>query len=106
MDVQMPVMDGIECTKYIRNVLHFSKEQLPILGLTAGYQNSDRDYYVNEVGMNGCLGKPLPMEKLRQALLSYSNKEECLGSGRLGEEFGNKVQSSGAAPFNVAIGSS
>lgn len=80
MDVQMPVMDGIECTKYIRNVLHFSKEQLPILGLTAGYQNSDRDYYVNEIGMNGCLGKPLPMEKLKQALSSYNNKVECSGS--------------------------
>ena len=84
MDVQMPIMDGIECTKYIRNVLQFSKEQLPILGLTAGYQNSDRDYYVNEVGMNGCLGKPLPMEKLKQAISCYGKKVECPGSLRLG----------------------
>ena len=77
MDVQMPVMDGIECTKYIRNILHFSKEQLPIIGLSAGYQNSDRDYFVNDIGMNGCLGKPLPMEKLKQALSCYSNNVEC-----------------------------
>ena len=74
MDVQMPIMDGIECTKYIRNVLQYSKERLPILGLTAGFQNSDRDYYVNEIGMNGCLGKPLPMEKLKQAISCYSNQ--------------------------------
>ena len=80
MDVQMPIMDGIECTKYIRNVLQYSKERLPILGLTAGFQNSDRDYYVNEIGMNGCLGKPLPMEKLKQAISCYSNQVECFNS--------------------------
>jgi CheY-like chemotaxis protein len=76
MDIQMPVMDGIECTKYIRNELQCSKEELPILGLTAGYQNSDLEYYVNEVGMNGCLGKPLPMEKLKQAIAAYSKKSK------------------------------
>lgn len=68
MDIQMPVMDGIECTKYIRNVMHIGKEQLPIVGLTAGLQRCEKAFYENEVGMNACLGKPLPLEALRNTL--------------------------------------
>jgi signal transduction histidine kinase/PAS domain-containing protein/ActR/RegA family two-component response regulator len=71
MDIQMPVMDGVDCTKYIRNVLHMSKEKMPIVGLTAGLQPSNRAYYENEVGMNSCLGKPLPMDALKKVLAVY-----------------------------------
>jgi signal transduction histidine kinase/ActR/RegA family two-component response regulator len=74
MDIQMPVMDGVECTKYIRNVLQLSKEKMPIVGLTAGLQPSNRAYYENEVGMNSCLGKPLPMDALKKALAVYQPK--------------------------------
>lgn len=71
MDIQMPVMDGIECTKYIRNVLHIGKDQLPIVGLTAGLQRSESSFYENDLGMNACLSKPLPLEVLRNALLAF-----------------------------------
>jgi signal transduction histidine kinase/DNA-binding NarL/FixJ family response regulator len=73
MDIQMPVMDGIECTKYIRNVLQIGKEQLPIVGLTAGLQRSEKEFYENEVGMNACLGKPMPLEALRNALAAFQS---------------------------------
>jgi CheY-like chemotaxis protein len=71
MDVQMPIMDGIECTKHIRTVMQLSKEQLPIVGLTAGYQPSEDEYYENDVGMNSCVGKPLPMLKLKEVIETY-----------------------------------
>ena len=71
MDIQMPVMDGIECAKYIRTVLQIGKEELPIVGLTAGLQRSEKEFYENEVGMNACLGKPLPLEALRNALTPF-----------------------------------
>ena len=74
MDIQMPVMDGIECTRYIRNVLQYDKDNLPIIGLTAGYQPADRDYYENDVGMNSCVGKPLPMNKLKAAIAIYCQR--------------------------------
>jgi signal transduction histidine kinase/DNA-binding NarL/FixJ family response regulator len=78
MDIQMPVMDGIECTKYIRNVLHLSKEQMPIVGLTAGFQLSEQSFYENEVGMNSCLGKPLPMDALKNTLACYQQSHPAL----------------------------
>lgn len=40
--------------------------------MTAGYQPADRDYYENDVGMNSCVGKPLPMNKLKEAIAIYS----------------------------------
>lgn len=67
MDVQMPVMDGIQATKKIRTDLALDKSQLPILGLTASFQYSDLDYYRN-IGMNDCLGKPLKLIALQEAV--------------------------------------
>ena len=75
MDVQMPIMDGIECTKHIRNVLQYDKDFLPIIGLTAGYQPAESDYYENDIGMNCCLGKPLPMNKLKEAIQTYCRRQ-------------------------------
>lgn len=67
MDIQMPVMDGIECTKQIRRVLGHDKSQLPVVGLTASFQRSELDFYL-DVGMNDCLGKPLRLDALKQAI--------------------------------------
>lgn len=69
MDVQMPVMDGVECTKQIRSVLGLSKLELPVIGLTASFQHSDLRYY-QDVGMNNCLGKPLRVDKLKHAIFT------------------------------------
>lgn len=77
VDIMMPVMDGIECTKQIRNVLKLSRDQLPIIGLTASFQHSDLDYY-QTLGMNECIGKPLRMADLKSAITAYTkhHKEE------------------------------
>nr|WP_275446906.1 response regulator [Pseudoalteromonas sp. Of7M-16] len=61
MDIQMPVMDGVEATKLIRE--EFSPEQLKIVALTANVMQSEVDKYL-EVGMNGHLGKPFKMDEL------------------------------------------
>ncbi|KZN66094.1 hypothetical protein N473_11025 [Pseudoalteromonas luteoviolacea CPMOR-1] len=61
MDIQMPVMDGVEATKRIRAV--YSAEQLKIVALTANVMQSEVDKYL-EIGMNGHLGKPFKMDEL------------------------------------------
>jgi signal transduction histidine kinase/CheY-like chemotaxis protein len=80
MDVQMPVMDGISCTQHIRTKLGFSKQQMRIIGLTAGFLNSEKEYYENEVGMNCCLGKPIRMEALKQAIALQQLEQSELAS--------------------------
>lgn len=66
MDRMMPVMDGIQATLAIR-CMGQSKSKLPIVGLTASFQHSGLDYYL-ENGMNNCLGKPVKLALLRRAL--------------------------------------
>ena len=66
MDVQMPVMDGIVATKQIRS-LGSSKANIPVIGLTASYQHSNLQYYLDS-GMNNCLGKPVRLNILKRAI--------------------------------------
>lgn len=66
MDWRMPVMDGIEATKYIRS-LGGKFTELPIYGLTANVFDDDRALCI-EAGMNEVLNKPLTLEVLNKAL--------------------------------------
>jgi CheY-like chemotaxis protein len=60
MDVQMPVMDGVEATRQIRQMAGPARE-VPIIGLTANVLASEQQRYL-AAGMNACraiLGEPL-----------------------------------------------
>jgi len=56
MDVQMPLMSGIEATRYIRT-LPAPKNQIPIIALTASVMRSELDL-CSSSGMNGYVPKP------------------------------------------------
>ena len=56
MDLQMPVMDGFEATRRLRQQPHLAR--LPILALTANVFRSDIDR-CKAMGMNGHIGKPI-----------------------------------------------
>ena len=70
MDLQMPVMDGLEAVKRIRALEaepEFGERPTPIIALTANAYAEDRDAAL-AAGMNGLLVKPLDRERLREAL--------------------------------------
>jgi signal transduction histidine kinase/CheY-like chemotaxis protein len=67
MDVQMPVMDGLEATRRIRAAERV--ERVPILALTARDTTADVRACL-EVGMDGHLGKPCSPDRLVQAVRS------------------------------------
>jgi CheY-like chemotaxis protein len=67
MDVQMPVMDGLEATRRVRAVERV--ERVPILALTARDTTADVRACL-EVGMDGHLGKPCSPDRLVKAVRS------------------------------------
>ena len=56
MDVQMPVMDGFEATKAIREIEKYAK--LPIIAMTADAMAKDQDKCL-AAGMNDYIAKPI-----------------------------------------------
>ena len=64
MDIQMPVMDGIECTKRIRSKL---KSSIPIVGLTANAVKGDKEYFLS-IGMDDYVSKPFNENTLKQVI--------------------------------------
>ncbi|NOR24323.1 MAG: response regulator [Desulforhopalus sp.] len=77
MDIQMPVMDGIETTKRIRaNLNGVNSPDLPIIALTAHALKSDMERCI-EAGMNDFITKPVLPEILDKILQKWL----CLPSG-------------------------
>ena len=67
MDVQMPVMDGLEATRRIRSGENPLGRTIPILAMTANAFDEDRRNAL-ESGMNGFLSKPIVIDDLVQEL--------------------------------------
>jgi signal transduction histidine kinase/CheY-like chemotaxis protein len=72
MDMQMPVMDGIQATKLIRANPLF--RALPIIAMTANVMASDREK-CDEAGMNDHVDKPIDPDELFRVLLRWIKRD-------------------------------
>lgn len=63
MDINMPVMDGIECTEKIRSLEDPIKSKIPIVAITGNARNLSLEEY-REIGINEFLQKPLNFDQL------------------------------------------
>jgi PAS domain S-box-containing protein len=84
LDVQMPIMDGIETIKAIRNNY---KSDIPVIALTANASKEDERNYL-DLGMNGVLSKPFIQDELFALInelvvsekANFQNKEELFSN--------------------------
>lgn len=67
MDIQMPVMDGCEATRRIRELDDPTLSAIPVVAMTANAFDEDRKSTA-ECGMNGFISKPINMDEVIQVL--------------------------------------
>ncbi len=70
MDVQMPVMDGLEAARRIRAMDSDYCKNVPIVAMTANAFEEDRKAAL-EAGMNEHVAKPIDVDKLKKVLRNF-----------------------------------
>ncbi|MCX6157312.1 MAG: ATP-binding protein [Ignavibacteriae bacterium] len=70
MDIQMPVMNGIDTSLYIRKMKSQKAANIPIIALTANAIKGDEKQYF-EAGMNDVLTKPFKEEDLFKVISKH-----------------------------------
>jgi two-component system, response regulator, stage 0 sporulation protein F len=72
MDIEMPVMNGIETTRYIRESMPYPVNQIPVVALTAHNPSLFFEDY-QDAGFNQLLTKPYSLEKLKKLIREFEN---------------------------------
>jgi CheY-like chemotaxis protein len=71
MDINMPKMDGMECSRRIRSMDDEKKSQVPIIAITGNASNySEEDF--EKVGMNEYIPKPIDFDRLVEVVNKYA----------------------------------
>ena len=70
MDIMMPVMDGLEASKKIRELPEGKGKDIPIIAMTANAFVEDKEK-TKEAGMNAHLTKPVNREEIIRVLAAY-----------------------------------
>ena len=73
MDVQMPVLDGLEATRHIRRMERETGDQIPIIAMTARAMRRDRERCLAS-GMTGYVSKPVRKVELHRAMTESQPK--------------------------------
>ena len=77
MDVEMPVMDGLEATRRIRALEKNQQTRTPIIAMTAHVTQEYRDL-CQRAGMDGYVSKPIRIQELFTAISSAIHPEPLL----------------------------
>lgn len=72
MDINMPKMDGMECTRAIRALNDKEKSAIPIIAITGNAKNYSIEDF-KEAGINEYLQKPLNFDQLVETVKKLTN---------------------------------
>jgi CheY-like chemotaxis protein len=72
MDIEMPVMNGVEATRYIRENLSSPLNKIPVIALTAHNPKLFFDDY-KDVGFTRLLTKPYSVSRIKEILCCFES---------------------------------
>lgn len=75
MDIQMPIMDGVQATQFIRKSEEGNNKHIPIIALTAYALKGDKEHFLG-LGMDEYISKPFNVEELLQTVYKIVKKDE------------------------------
>ena len=70
----MPIMNGLEATKAIRDIGDQKLSKIPIVAMTANAFDEDRKV-ASEAGMDGFITKPIILDEVISVISNILNKE-------------------------------
>jgi CheY-like chemotaxis protein len=70
MDINIPKLDGMECTKQIRLLADPKKSSIPIFAITGNAKNYSVEDFTT-IGINEYLQKPIDFDKLVKLTAKY-----------------------------------
>lgn len=71
LDINMPIVNGIECAKSIRGMADAKKANTPLIAITGNALNFTVDYF-KSVGFNEYVQKPLNFDLLLDLVRKYT----------------------------------
>ena len=77
MDVQMPVMDGLEATRLIREEEKNTGRHIPIVAMTAHAMEGDEQKCLM-AGMDAYISKPIDSAKMYETIENLASKKSTV----------------------------
>ncbi|MDP3352539.1 MAG: PAS domain S-box protein [Flavobacteriaceae bacterium] len=77
MDIQMPIMNGLEATSAIRSSKNSNYNQIPIIAMTAHASRKEAENAIKR-GMNDYIFKPFDAEVLHEMILKYTTESKLI----------------------------
>ncbi len=74
MDIRMPILDGLDATRLIRDSERPDSKTIPIIAMTADAFNDDREKTL-KAGMNAHLSKPIDPKRLNEEIRKQIGRE-------------------------------
>jgi len=71
LDIQIPIINGIEVTKKIKEKENSKKKKTPIIALTAYSYEEDKKLFI-ETGMDFCITKPIDEKLLLETIFKLT----------------------------------
>ena len=90
MDVHMPIMNGLEATRRIRQ-MSGAEAKVPIIAVTAAVMREDRENCY-QAGMNDCVSKPVNKRDLFEVIANLTGSEITYPVDKSEDESGSKLR--------------